>query len=284
MKKKQIGIIVIIFAIVVVAVFGGLYLTRNIGKSQKAISKEEAGTKLTKMINKIEPKKGTEYKSSVEFADKDNTADELPDIKSCDVNVKASTDLYAEIYSSPEKAGTGTDSWLCEAAKDFNSKGYTVNGKKVSVQIRNVNSGQAVDYITSGKAVPDGFTPSSMFWVSMLNMDGVKTEVVSDSLVKNVAGIVLKNDVYKKMIDKYGSIDMKSITEATESGEISMGYTNPFASTAGLNFLACTLQRYDSKNPLSDTAIEGFGKFQNNVPFVALTTMQMRTADRKSVV
>ncbi len=281
MKKKQIGIIVIIFAIVVVAVFGGLYLTRNIGKSQKAISKEEAGTKLTKMINKIEPKKGTEYKSSVEFADKDNTADELPDIKSCDVNVKASTDLYAEIYSSPEKAGTGTDSWLCEAAKDFNSKGYTVNGKKVSVQIRNVNSGQAVDYITSGKAVPDGFTPSSMFWVSMLNMDGVKTEVVSDSLVKNVAGIVLKNDVYKKMIDKYGSIDMKSITEATESGEISMGYTNPFASTAGLNFLACTLQRYDSKNPLSDTAIEGFGKFQNNVPFVALTTMQMRTAADK---
>ena len=57
-----------------------------------------------------------------------------------------------------------------------------------------------------------------------------------------------------------------------------MGYTNPFTSSTGLNFLISTLLRYDAKNPLSKTATEGFRQFQANVPFVALTTVQMRDA------
>ncbi|MBR3645307.1 MAG: VWA domain-containing protein [Lachnospiraceae bacterium] len=259
-------------------VFGGIYITRNLGKSQKTISKEQAEKNLERMIKNISPKKGKPVKSSVEYSDDDTTADELPDIKNNKVGVKATTDLYAEIFCSPEKAGTGTDGWMCDMAEKFNSKGFKVNGKKVSVQIRSVSSGLARDYIKTGKAVPDGFSPSSMFWISMLNSEGIKTETISKSMVKNVAGIVLKNDVYDKIIDKYGSVDMKSITEASESGEIHMGYTNPFTSTAGLNFLACTLKRYDSNSPLSDKAIEGFKKFQDNVPFVALTTVQMRNA------
>jgi Ca-activated chloride channel family protein len=39
-----------------------------------------------------------------------------------------------------------------------------------------------------------------------------------------------------------------------------------------------TLLRYDAKNPLSKTATDGFLQFQTNVPFVALTTVQMRDA------
>lgn len=270
--------ILVIFGMVAMFVFGGIYITRNLGKSQKTISKEQAEKNLERMIKNISPKKGKPVKSSVEYSDDDTTADELPDIKNNKVGVKATTDLYAEIFCSPEKAGTGTDGWMCDMAEKFNSKGFKVNGKKVSVQIRSVSSGLARDYIKTGKAVPDGFSPSSMFWISMLNSEGIKTETISKSMVKNVAGIVLKNDVYDKIIDKYGSVDMKSITEASESGEIHMGYTNPFTSTAGLNFLACTLKRYDSNSPLSDKAIEGFKKFQDNVPFVALTTVQMRNA------
>ena len=57
-----------------------------------------------------------------------------------------------------------------------------------------------------------------------------------------------------------------------------MGYTNPFTSSTGLNFLISTLLRYDRNNPLSETAVEGFKQFQANVPFVALTTVQMRDA------
>ena len=114
--------------------------------------------------------------------------------------------------------------------------------------------------------MPDGFSPSSMLWVDMLNAKGVETDVITERMVGNVAGILLSDDTYKKITEKYGSVDLKAITEATEAGEFTMGYTNPFASSAGLNFLVCTLERYDKSNPLSETAVDGFRKFQENVP------------------
>lgn len=278
MNKKIAGIMVVVVILVCAAVFGGIYVTRNIGKSEKVISKESAEKRLTRMVDKINPSNGTPIKSPIEYDSAEDEASELPDIDTCLVQVKADTSLYAEIYSSPEKAGTGTDGWLCEMAEEFNQEGYQVGGQKVSVQIRNVNSGQALDYIATGKAVPEGFAPSSMLWVDMLNSKGTATETVADSLVGNVAGILLSDKTYDQIVEKYGSVDLKAITEATEAGEFAMGYTNPFASSAGLNFLICTLERYDLDNPLSETATAGFQKFQKNVPFVALTTMQMRDA------
>lgn len=278
MDKKSIGILVAVIILVCAAVFGGIYVTRNIGKSEKTVSKESAVKRLEKMVKRIDPKEGRPVKSPIEYDAAEDDAAELPDIETCPVGVKASTPLYAEIFSSPEKAGSGTDGWLCEMAEEFNRQNYQVNGQPVSVQIRKVNSGQALDYIATGKAVPEGFTPSSMLWVNMLNAKGVATETVMESMVGNVAGVLLSEKTQKQIVEKYGSVDLKAITEATEAGEFSMGYTNPFASSAGLNFLICTLKRYDYGNPLSETAVEGFQKFQKNVPFVALTTMQMRDA------
>lgn len=281
MNKKTVGILAAVVVIVCAAVFGGIYVTRNLGKSEKVISEENAEKRLTRMVDKINPVTGTPVKSPIEYDSEEDEAAELPDIDTCTVPVEAATSLYAEIYSSPEKAGTGTDGWLCEMAEEFNQAGYQVDGQKVSVQIRNVNSGQALDYIATGKAVPEGFAPSNMLWVDMLNARGTATETVADSLVGNVAGILLSNKTYDQIVEKYGSVDLKAITEATEAGEFAMGYTNPFASSAGLNFLICTLERYDLDDPLSETATAGFQKFQKNVPFVALTTMQMREAAEK---
>lgn len=278
MNKKAIGILACAIVLVCAAVFGGIYVTRNIGKSEKVISEESAEKRLAKMVDKIGPKTGTPVKSPIEYDSADDEADELPDIDTCKVTVEANTSLYAEIFSSPEKAGSGTDGWLCEMAAEFNEQGYQVNGQRVSVQIRNVNSGQALDYIATGKAIPEGFAPSSMLWVDMLHAKGIATETISESLVGNVAGILLSAQTNEQIVEKYGSVDLKAITEATEAGEFAMGYTNPFASSAGLNFLICTLERYDLNDPLSETAMEGFQKFQKNVPFVALTTMQMREA------
>lgn len=278
MNKKAIGILACVIVLVCAAVFGGIYVTRNIGKSEKVISEESAEKRLAKMVDKINPETGTPVKSPIEYDSAEDEADELPDIDTCKVMVEAETSLYAEIYSSPEKAGSGTDGWLCEMAAEFNEQGYEIGGQKASVQIRNVNSGQALDYIATGKAVPEGFAPSSMLWVDMLNAKGTATETISESLVGNVAGILLSSKTNEQIVEKYGSVDLKAITEATEAGEFAMGYTNPFASSAGLNFLICTLERYDLENPLSETATAGFQKFQKNVPFVALTTMQMREA------
>ena len=284
MNKKMLGILAAVIVLVCAAVFGGIYVTRNIGKSEKVISEESAQKRLTKMVKKIGPRTGTPIKSPIEYESSEDEADELPDIDTCPVEVQASTKLYAEIYASPEKAGSGMDGWLCEMAEGFNREAREVGGQAVSVQIRKVNSGQAVDYIATGKAVPQGFSPSSMLWADMLNAKGAGAEVISESLVGNVAGILLSNDVYDQIVEKYGSVDLKAITEATEAGEFAMGYTNPFASSAGLNFLICTLERYDLKNPLSEDATAGFQKFQKNVPFVALTTMQMREAAERGTL
>lgn len=278
MNKKTIGILACVIVLVCAAVFGGIYATRNIGKSEKVISEESAEKRLSRMVDKINPDTGVPVKSPIEYDSVDDEANELPDIDTCKVQVKAETSLYAEIFSSPEKAGSGTDGWLNEMASEFNAQGFQVDGQTVSVQIRNVNSGQALDYIATGKAVPEGFAPSSILWVDMLNAKGTTTETISESLVGNVAGILLSKETNAQIVEKYGSVDLKAITEATEAGEFAMGYTNPFASSAGLNFLICTLERYDLNNPLSETATAGFQKFQKNVPFVALTTMQMREA------
>ena len=112
----------------------------------------------------------------------------------------------------------------------------------------------------------------------MLEAGGVKTELIEKKLAGNVAGVLLSKSKYQEMIDKYGSVNMKSITEATASGGLLMGYTNPFVSSTGLNFLINTLYTYDADNLLSQTAVNGFKTFQENVPLVSFNTLQMRNA------
>ena len=134
--------------------------------------------------------------------------------------MQPATDLYVEILSSPEKAGDGTDGWFNEVAQKFNQQEYEVNGQPVSVAIRNVSSGTAVEYISSGKYVPDAISPSNTFWGEMIKAEGVPVEMLTDRLAGNVAGVLLKEDKYKALMDKYGAINMKTITQATIDAEI----------------------------------------------------------------
>ena len=62
MNKKIAGIMVVVVILVCAAVFGGIYVTRNIGKSEKVISKESAEKRLTRMVDKINPSNGTPIK------------------------------------------------------------------------------------------------------------------------------------------------------------------------------------------------------------------------------
>ena len=65
MNKKIAGIMVVVVILVCAAVFGGIYVTRNIGKSEKVISKESAEKRLTRMVDKINPSNGTPIKSPI---------------------------------------------------------------------------------------------------------------------------------------------------------------------------------------------------------------------------
>jgi len=281
-NNKAIVLVLVGMAVVSAVVFGAFILARNVFVPKNVRTVEDATSSLARMVSKIDPETATPVKSSVEYVETEGTtADELPDLDTNAVTAEATTDLYAEIWCSPEKAGNGTDGWMRELAEQFNASGYEVDGQRVSVRIRNVSSGLGNDYIVTGKATPDGYTPSNRLWIDMLAAKGIDCTYVRERTVGNVAGFLLDKEHYDQLVDEHGQADLKAVTEEVGAGKLTMGYTNPFTSSTGLNFLVSTLLRYDRKDPLSDTAAEGFRQFQANVPFVAMTTVQMRDAAQR---
>lgn len=278
--KKQIAYCTTLIAIALICIitFGALSLTRNAGKNQKTISKETAQTQLAKMYKDIDPTTAEPISAPIDFDDALSLEKELPDVDTCKLWMNPTADINVEIFSSPEKAGDNNDYWLIDTANSFNKTNPTVNGKSASVQIRTVNSGQALDYIVSEKAIPQGWTPSASLWAAMANANNVNLETISEKLVGNTVGIVLKLETHEKLKKKYGQIDWKTITDAVEAKEIAFGYTNPNASTGGLNGIITTLQRYDSNDLFSEKATDSFAKFQKNIPLVSPTTMEMKKA------
>ncbi|MDF2938763.1 MAG: von Willebrand factor type [Paenibacillaceae bacterium] len=281
------GKTLITLAVIAVAVFSlvyiGIRLTANLGKDKAQISAENAASQLEKLYKNISVAPAKPVKGQIDL-DPASVGDSLPDISKFPVSVANSTDSFVEIFSSTEKSGTGNDGWLNEVAAEFNKSGTQVNGKAVSVKIRNIASGTASDYIRSGKYVPDAFTPSNELWGEMVKAQGVPVQLVSKRLTGNVAGIVTTKKKYDELVGKYGSINVKTVTDAIAANELAMGYTDPFASSTGLNFLLTSLHTFDNANLLGDKATAGFERFQANVPFTASTTLQMRDAAKSGML
>lgn len=282
-KGKAFIILIVIAAVVFGLVYFGITLTQNLGKTQTQITAEDASKKLDKMFKDIQVANAEPVKGQIDL-DPADIGDSLPDISKFPISVENTTDQFVEIFSSTEKSGTGVDGWLNEVAEDFNKAQIKVGASPVSVKIRNIASGTAADYIKSGKYVPDAFTPSNELWGEMVKAQGVKTELVAERLVGNVAGIVSSKAKHDELVEKYGSINIKTVTDAIADNELSMGYTDPFASSTGLNFLVTALGTFDSSDLLGDKAVQGFEKFQANVPFIASTTLQMREAAKTGML
>ncbi|MBQ8927479.1 MAG: VWA domain-containing protein [Oscillospiraceae bacterium] len=277
---KTLGILAGIAVVAAGAIGLGVFVTSNLGKTSYEISEEEATKKMERMLRNVNVTSTTPRKATVDFTGTD-LANSLPEISEYPLTVVGDGQVNIEIIASPEKAGSGTDGWLNEAAKAFNSqRNRTSSGQTMSVSVRNISSGMASDYIVSGKYLPDAYTPSNSMWGAMAESKGAElsTEFGTDRLVGNVAGILLADDMIKTLTADYGDITIETITEATMDGKVSMGYTYPYTSSTGLNFLVSSLYSFDSSDPLSASAVSSFQKFQANVPFVCYTTQQMRTA------
>lgn len=287
MKEKKkgniIGILIVMAIIIFGVIYGGITLTKNWGKSKETISKENATGKLKKVckdinINEVEPRK-----APIDLGVKD-VKDTIPNIDKYPAKVENTTDSYIEIFSTGEKAGNGKDGWLIDVANNLNESKFEINGKIISVKVREVASGLGMDYIISEKYLPDAYSPSNELWGEMIKANGKTIELCDDRMVGNVAGILISKEKYDELIKKYGAINLKNITQAVANGEINMGYTNPFASATGLNFLVSTLATFDSSNPLSEKAIDGFNEFQNNIPLIAYTTLQLRNSAESGIL
>lgn len=287
MKEKKkgniIGILIVMAIIIFGVIYGGITLTKNWGKSKETISKENATGKLKKIckdinINEVEPRK-----APIDLGIKD-VKDTIPNIDKYPAKVENTTDSYIEIFSTGEKAGNGKDGWLIDVANNFNESKFEINGKIISVKVREIASGLGMDYIISEKYLPDAYSPSNELWGEMIKANGKTIELCDDRMVGNVAGILISKEKYDELIKKYGAINLKNITQAVANGEINMGYTNPFAIATGLNFLVSTLATFDSSNPLSEKAIDGFNEFQNNIPLIAYTTLQLRNSAESGIL
>lgn len=159
--------VVIMLAVIAIIVFGiiyfGIILTKDIGKNPQNITKENAIDTLNQLyngitVNNVQARKGQVNLNSVSLEES------LPDISKYPVLVESSTENYVEIFASVEKAGKGKDGWLIDTAKAFNDAKIKIGEKTVSVRIRPIASGTGMDYIVSGKYLPDAYTPSNGLW------------------------------------------------------------------------------------------------------------------------
>ncbi|MBE9914957.1 VWA domain-containing protein [Paenibacillus donghaensis] len=282
-KSKFFVVSGIILVIVFALVYVGVNLTSNLGKTNLQISAEDAAKRLKKLSSNIAVRTDTPVKGQIDLNPID-VADSLPDIDKFPITVNNTTDQFVEIFSSPEKSGTDVDGWLTDVASEFNKANIMVNGKPASVKIRNIASGTGVDFIKSKKYIPDAFTPSNELWGEMVKAGGIKMQLVSKRLVGNVPGIILSKTKYDALVQKYGAVNVKTVTEAIAANEFSMGYTDPFASSTGLNFLVTALHTFDKSNLLGEKAVQEFEKFQANIPFTASTTIQMRDAVKSGML
>ena len=282
-KSKNTAFIAVLGVILAGGIIGGIFISRNIGKSKQEISRDSALTQMNKLLKDVEVSETTARKATVEITGS-NLAEELPDISKYPMSVTGRGAINIEIISSTEKASSGTDGWLNEIAEDFNSSHYTIDGEWATISVRPIASGAAVDYIISGKYVPEAYSPSNVLWGEMIAAENVKIDMVTERLSGNTAGILISKETSQKLKESYGEVNISTIVQATIKSEITMGYTNPYASSTGLNFLVSALDEFDSADILSTKATETFRSFQKNVPFVAYTTLQMREAAKNGVL
>ena len=70
----------------------------------------------------------------------------------------------AEIFADPSV----DNAWIVSAANAFNEQHKEIDGNTVGVSVRLIPDTVAMDYITTGKYVPDGYAPTSRMWEGLL--------------------------------------------------------------------------------------------------------------------
>lgn len=248
-----------------------------------ALTAQQATETLTALLSKVQVKE-VAPRLDIGESGVESPADELPDIANYPRSVTGRGTVDVEIVASTEKAGTGMDGWLNVVAEKFNQAGFMLDTRSVSVSVRPIASGLATEYITSGKYVPAAFSPTNELWAQMLASQGVPYTLVEKRIAGNTAGILMSKKAYADYTAKYGDVTLTKILNAVLEGNLLLGYTNPYASSTGLNILTAMLQAFDPADPLSVNAVAKLQAFQKQVPPVAYTTAQMRESAKKGVL
>ncbi len=281
-RKKSVPVLALI-GVAAVAIWFGYSFLRDSGISlAPKLSYDSAAAKLEKTVSKISWSERFTTGGGTVATPAKSLEESLPPINTFPlvVNPRGAGQAVVEIFVSTEKSGSGTDGWMVEAANEFNRLSKRLqNGQTAAIAIRKIASGTGYQFIASGKHVPDAYSPSNHLWVRMAEGRGTKMTPVLERTVGNIAGIVMKTEIAEEIMGGAGTPSTADIVDAVVQGRIGMGYTNPYASSTGLNFLVTVLASFsggDEAKMLSPEVASAFEAFQRGVPFVAMTTLQMR--------
>jgi Ca-activated chloride channel homolog len=252
------------------------------------LSYEQAASRLQDKVADIDwSEEIVQRKANVQLGKKADITETLPPISQFPMSVSPAggfSDVTVEIFVSTEKSGSGTDGWMNDVAKAFNDANIKLaGGRRAQVEIRKIASGTGYEFIASRKYLPDAFSPSNHLWIRMAQSHGVAMSPVREKTVANLAGVVMKSAMADKLKSGRGAVDIKSLIDAVLQGDMAMGYTNPFASSTGINFLVSVLATFadgDEGKMLSPEVVSAFEAFQKGVPFVGETTLQLRESVR----
>ena len=274
------------FVLIAIVVFGIIFatisLTQNIGKTTSTVNMESSAKKLNALYQNISVRTLNLQRGAV--SEEEEAITILPDISEYPFVVNPTTDSFITIYSSIEKANEDENSWLVQLANEFNKSNPTVNGVPVSVGIRSIPSNLGAEFILSDKYTPDAFTPSSKFYGAMLDSKEKKYSVASDSLVKNVSGIVIARSVKNKIESEKGQATFENVIDSVLTSNVVIGYTNPLSNEDGLNFFIAMLQCFDRDYLLSDTATSKLRSFQDKIPYVSYDMTQLQDSIKNGTI
>jgi Ca-activated chloride channel family protein len=214
----------------------------------------------------------------------EDIAAELPGIDKYPLSVSGAGQINVEIFSSTEKSSAKTPGWLDIQAQAFNAQNLQVNGQTVSVSIRPIASGLALDYIRTHTYVPDAYTPANTLWSPMIEASGVTLQTIDDRMTGNVAGIMMEKSAYDNYIGKYGSVTIENVVKAVVAGDIVLGHTDPNVSSTGLNIYIQELLSFDPANPFSDTSLKALRQFEALIPPASPTTAEMAKVAQKGIL
>ena len=150
-----------------------------------------------------------------------------------------------EIVSSVEKADgrNPESSWLVGVAERFNQRRERIDdGPPIEAVVRAIPSGLGAQMLAAGKMRPAGYSPAGQSWLELLRHQGLPPTLISDKLVANTTVIAVRQSAWQRL--NQGSARELSFTRMVDqilAGNLKLGCSNPYTSSAGLDFLQTLL-------------------------------------------
>ena len=153
--------------------------------------------------------------------------------------------LRIEIVSSVEKAdGRHPENrWLVDVAERFNQRRERIGGgPPIEVVVRAIPSGLGAQMLAAGKMRPAGYSPAGQSWLELLRHQGLTSTLISDKLVANTTVIAVRKSAWQQLNQGSASkISFGQVVDQILAGNLKLGYSNPYTSSAGLDFLQTML-------------------------------------------